>query len=308
MKDIKIRKRLILGDIHGHLDTAKAVYERENPDDVIILGDYFDSFHGTDKEILDCFKTLLEMKHSHEKSGHGLFTLLIGNHDFQYIDMSERYSGRRKSYEIEAHVLLTDNLERGNLQWYVIDDMNRTVYSHAGIMNAWLSENRLFINDLHDLENIDMSKYKFTHRGGDSGYGDGPFASPIWVRPSTLIYDMYKDNSGWTWTQIVGHTNRKMPSIYCGHELDINRGEHEYEYEQDYEGLLSQYKTNEWPMLYVIDSMPYYYIIELIDDETKRVIKRTVKRNEDYPLLERNKPLTKAEEEYLKHFKNLLGL
>lgn len=279
----KIRKRLVLGDIHGHLDTTLNIIENECPDDVIILGDYFDNFHGTDKEIIDCFKTLIDCKVKHEKSGKGQFIMLIGNHDFQYIDLGEHYSGKRKSYELTVSMMLDRAIENKQLQYFFIDDINKTVYSHAGIMNKWLSENRLFINDLHDLENIDPSKFKFTHRGGNSGYGDGPYASPIWVRPYTLMFDMYKDNSGWEWTQIVGHTQKSIPSIYCGSGMDIFTGEHNYEYEQDDEGLFWQYTTKEWPHLYVIDSLPYYYIIEEINNENGKIIKRNVKKNDLVP-------------------------
>lgn len=269
-----IKKRLVIGDIHGHIEPFKTIYEKEDPDDVIILGDYFDSFHGSDEEIINCFKTIVKMKKNHTK---GEFVMLIGNHDFHYMDLSEHYSGKRKSYELAVSTLL-DN-ERENLQYFYIDDINKTVYSHAGIMNAWLSENRLFINDLHDLENIDESKFKFTFRGGDSGFGDGPYASPIWVRPSTLVEDMYKDESGWIWTQIVGHTSSKTSRIYCGKSMEKQLGSHSYKYSQDANGLLEQYELPEWPFLYVVDSMPYYYIIEEIDSISEKLIYREVKSN-----------------------------
>ena len=271
MKDNIIKKRLVIGDIHGHIEPFKTIYEKEDPDDVIILGDYFDSFHGSDEEIINCFKTIVEMKKNHTK---GEFVMLIGNHDFHYMDLSEHYSGKRKSYELAVSTLL--DKERKNLQYFYIDDTNKTVYSHAGIMNAWLSENRLFINDLHDLENIDESKFKFTFRGGDSGFGDGPYASPIWVRPSTLIEDMYKDESGWIWTQMVGHTNSRNASIYCRPNMTRLSGEHKFEYKTTETELLEQYNQVDWPFLYVIDSMPSYYVVEYIDSTTNKILERIV--------------------------------
>lgn len=271
MKDNIIKKRLVIGDIHGHIEPFKTIYEKEDPDDVIILGDYFDSFHGSDEEIINCFKTIVEMKKNHSK---GEFVMLIGNHDFHYMDLSEHYSGKRKSYELAVSTLL--DKERENLQYFYIDDTNKTVYSHAGIMNAWLSENRLFINDLHDLENIDESKFKFTFRGGDSGFGDGPYASPIWVRPSALVEDMYKDESGWIWTQIVGHTHTRNASVYCGPNMLRFIGEHKFEYKTTETELLEQYNQFEWPFLYVIDSMPSYYVVEYIDSTTNKILERMV--------------------------------
>ena len=271
------RKRLVIGDIHGHIEPFKSIYEAENPDDVIILGDYFDSFNGTDKEIIDCFKEILSMQKAHKK---GEFILLIGNHDFHYIYLPEKYSGKRKSYELTVSIMLDKCLENHQIQYVYVDKINKTVYSHAGIMNKWMHENRIFTDDLNDLNVLDPRKYVFTFRGGDTGYGDGPYASPIWVRPSTLIFDMYKDNAGWTWTQIVGHTHHKLPSIYCGPGLDLVTGEHKYEYEHDAEGLFWQYTTKEWPGLYVIDSLPYYYMIENIGPNGE-VMEREVKSTEN---------------------------
>ena len=73
-----MKKRLILGDIHGHIDFVKQIYEFEIPTDVIILGDYCDSFNLTPKDIAYCFDELLILK-SNDK--HGEVHLIIGNHD-----------------------------------------------------------------------------------------------------------------------------------------------------------------------------------------------------------------------------------
>ena len=103
-----IKKRLVIGDIHGHIEPFKSIYDKENPEDVIILGDYFDNFHGNDTEIIDCFKTIVGMKRRHTN---GKFIMLIGNHDFHYMDMSERYSGKRKSYEYVVSSLIDKERE-----------------------------------------------------------------------------------------------------------------------------------------------------------------------------------------------------
>ena len=129
-------------------------------------------------------------------------------------------------------------------------------------MNKWLEENRLFINDLNGLDNIDESKFKFTFRGGDSGFGDGPYASPIWVRPSTLIQDMYKDNDGYVWVQIVGHTNRKKPLLLD--EKSNNMFNDDFDISPD------------TTKLYVIDTMPYYYIVEHIEKDSGKLVNREI--------------------------------
>lgn len=263
------RKRLVIGDIHGHLEPFKSIYEHEDPDDVIILGDYFDSFHGTDKEIIDCFKEILKMKKNHKK---GEFILLIGNHDFHYMDLSEAYSGKRNSYMLAVSTMLDKCMENKQLQYVYVDIINKTVYSHAGIMNKWLNENRLFICDLNDLNDIDPRKYRFTYRGGDTGYGDGPYASPIWVRPSTLLYDMYEDLDGHTWTQIVGHTHGNAKLWTYNHDCLI--GCHTYR------SVSNTGEDDVDPVLYVMDSLPKFYMVEEFDDNGV-LVTRSIKSTEN---------------------------
>ena len=264
------KKRLVVGDIHGHIEPFKSIYEKEDPDDVIILGDYFDSFHGTDKEIIDCFKEILDMQKKHDK---GEFILIIGNHDFHYIDLSESYSGKRQSYALAVSIILDKCIENKQMQYVYVDKINKTVYSHAGITNKWLDANRLFICDLNDLNDIDHRKYRFTFKGDETGYetgyGDGPYASPIWVRPNTLVHDMYKDLSEYTWIQIVGHTHGKAKTLdldgtwLYGCTKYVNKP-----------GTLEDGAYA--PMLYVIDSLPDYYIIELLNEDDV-LISREVK-------------------------------
>ena len=259
------RKRLIIGDIHGHIEPFKSIYEKEDPDDVIILGDYFDNFHGTDKEILDCFKEILKMQKAHKK---GEFILLIGNHDFHYMYLPENYSGKRKSYEITVSMMLDKCIDENLMQYVYVDKINKTVYSHAGITNSWMSENRLFTDDLNDLNDLDPRKYVFTFKGGDSGYGDGPYASPIWVRPSTLMDDMYIDMCRSKWTQIVGHTHYNKAKIILDDGTCLN-GCHVWNNIDPYDQINA-------PILYVMDSLPNYYMVEEIGSDGE-IIKREVK-------------------------------
>ena len=54
-------KRLILGDIHGH-NTWKDIIDKENPQEIIILGDYFDSFGIKSEDQIKNFKNILEFR------------------------------------------------------------------------------------------------------------------------------------------------------------------------------------------------------------------------------------------------------
>ena len=89
-----MRKRVIIGDIHGRYEAVKLIYDKEQPDDVILLGDYVDTHDMiSDDKQKDSLENLILLKYSHNK---GEFVMLIGNHDFHYYydnPSIERYSG-----------------------------------------------------------------------------------------------------------------------------------------------------------------------------------------------------------------------
>lgn len=74
---IKEMKTLFLGDIHGR-DIWKDIINKENPDKVIFIGDYFDSFNILwDIQLLN-FLDIMEFKKNSEKE----VITLLGNHIF----------------------------------------------------------------------------------------------------------------------------------------------------------------------------------------------------------------------------------
>ena len=84
-------KRLIFGDFHGHFNSLNQIYQDEKPYSVIHLGDYFDNFHGSADSIKDAFTNLLKLREDHlSDTKNGDFTLLLGNHDYHYIDDNYR--------------------------------------------------------------------------------------------------------------------------------------------------------------------------------------------------------------------------
>lgn len=260
-------KRLVLGDIHGHWDTLKEIYDRENPDAVIILGDYFDNFHGTDESIGQCFDNILELRNEHIALKSGPFILLMGNHDFHYNHWYEKYSGYRPSMAVANALRLNNNSDL--FQFTYIDEINNTIYSHAGVTNTWLRDN---LGNKYDsksykyINEMNHMAFKFTYKGGCDWYGTSIYSSPIWVRPKALITDSVTNEKGEPMIQIVGHTHSENPMCY-----DFNG-----------KSCTDIDKINKHPekvKIYVIDTMPSWYIVEEIDDKTKKLISREIKRN-----------------------------
>lgn len=207
-----MRKRLIIGDLHGK-GVVYDIYNQENPDDVIILGDYFDSFNLSPLVQKLNFESILNLREQHLKSGKGEFILILGNHDYHYMrDTMEMYSGYNDETAGYVCNLIEDLYKKKILQISYIDKINRIIFSHAGVTNSWFYEN---CKTLEDINNVSLESLRFTYKDGGDIYGSSKWNSPIWVRPNSLIKDCYKDNEGIIWNQIFGHTyNEEIIKTY----------------------------------------------------------------------------------------------
>lgn len=254
-----MKKRLILGDIHGDFKTVNKIYSKELPDEVILLGDYVDSHENlSDKEQYDAVQNLLFLRKVHCEK-HNNFIMLMGNHDFQYyfdnyfIEKYSCYSHKRQKW---AGNLFKSLINEGEMQMIYVDKINKTIYSHAGITNVWCTLNSLSINNINDAIITDKYKFQFTLGENNSRIGDSPENSCIWVRPYSLINNMYADYEGNIWTQIVGHTPIKYITSVdtCSNSIcDINSAN-----------------------LIFTDCIKSQYLIEFLNDEGK-LLKREIK-------------------------------
>ena len=258
--------RIVVGDIHGDLSVFNKIYEKEKEAagnevfEVMLLGDYFDTHKGIKYEQqIESFKYLLDLQKKHLKE-HGDFIMLIGNHDFQYLDDSgtEHYSGYNPATYAVTHPLLMQARNKHKLKFAEVDIVNRTIYSHAGVTNTWLHERGKIDNPVNLIDVLPYHLFKFTYGSHFDCYGNDPLNSPIWVRPGSLIPDMYKDidmetKQETTWTQIVGHTPCMHPIV--AHEDD------------------SQWKEDEmWQFakFYDMDCLDKgYYLLETFDEDGK---------------------------------------
>lgn len=218
--------RIVIGDIHGDLSVFGKIYQKEKEEagnevfEVILLGDYLDTHNDIKYEVqIENLKFLLELQKKHKKE-HGDFTMLIGNHDFQYLDDSgsERYSGFNSATYGAVHHELLMARNKHLLKFAEVDITNRTIYSHAGVTNKWLNERGKIANPVNLIDVLPWHLFKFTYGTHFDCYGNDPLNSPIWVRPQSLLSDIYKDEDPDTkqvtaWTQVVGHTPCNHPII-----------------------------------------------------------------------------------------------
>ena len=89
-------KTLIIPDIHQDLAGLKKIFKiekLESFDEIIFLGDWFDSFHEPPKvsSFKDTCLFLRDLVWENEKTGKMIF--LVGNHDLAYI-----YNNKKSGY------------------------------------------------------------------------------------------------------------------------------------------------------------------------------------------------------------------
>jgi predicted phosphodiesterase len=194
-------KTVILGDIHGR-PHWKDIVLNEQPNRVIFIGDYFDSYDDyTAAEQMWNFEHIINFK----LSGKAEAIILVGNHDYHYMrGVTEHYSGYQHGAAPAIQQLLEDN--KHHLQ--MCYQMGIFMFSHAGVSKEWLllhGWNNEYVSDFVN----DMWKYKpntFAFAGRDP-YGGSVISSPIWIRPSSLQKanrDILRDQ----FIQVVGHTEQ----------------------------------------------------------------------------------------------------
>lgn len=208
-------KIVALGDTHGRSIWKEITVKEMDADKIIFIGDYFDTHGGgySGNRQLENFKDIIAFK----KANPDKVTLLVGNHDFHYMKSAkETYSGYQQGYALEFQEELEAALKEDLMQMcYKHDDY---FFSHAGLTKTWVEESFTqapFDEVKPTLETIEQSvndlfKYKpyyfrFNMGMNLDGSGDDICQTPIWVRPRSLMQDMYEGVKC-----VVGHTTVKQ--------------------------------------------------------------------------------------------------
>ena len=194
-------KTIFLGDTHGR-SLWKDIVQKEAPDRVVFIGDYFDSFDIGSAEQQFNFKEIIKFKENNECE----VIMLVGNHDYHYYPGGETYSGYQHGAAPAIRQLLEDN--KHHLQMcYQLDNI---LCSHAGIGHNWLVEQEKYESgSIADFVNSiwNYKPNRFIFYGLDP-YGDSKTQTPIWIRPKALMNVNYNTLRTQV-IQIVGHTQVK---------------------------------------------------------------------------------------------------
>lgn len=205
-------KTCVIPDLHGRSDW-KLITHRENPDRIIFLGDYFDSFDIKGVDQLNNFLDIIEFKKSSGKE----VIMLIGNHDYHYFP--EVGDTGTSGYQTRMAPSISYEMDENRHHLQMAYQFNEFLFSHAGVSSAFMDS--VFGIDSWKTETIveqlnELFKYKpLTFGFGEAvsikklsyldPYGDNEEQSPIWIRPRSLMYaNRYTLRK--KVIQIVGHT------------------------------------------------------------------------------------------------------
>jgi hypothetical protein len=223
-------KTILIGDIHGR-SIWKRIVADEKPDRVIFIGDYFDSFNIPGVTQLRNFEDIVE----YQKTAGIEVVMLIGNHDYHYMQSAEHYSGYQPVFHHQFNEALRNNSDNMQVA-YQFDDV---VCSHAGLSSVWLDnrfgEGQWTVDTMVEQVN-ELFKYKpqmFYFDGFDAS-GNSKTQGPFWIRPAALM-SANKETIKKQIIQVVGHTQVK--------------------------GILDSYAASQKAM------GGRYYLIDALDDE-----------------------------------------
>lgn len=190
-------KTLVIPDIHGRNTLWPLVLDQEF-DEVVFLGDYFDSFDPiTPRQQEDNFQKIMQRARGDKR-----IVTLLGNHSFHYLaGVDETYSG----YQHGPSGMYRQALEDNKDLLKICHQSGNYLFSHAGITKTWCKTWDIDLGNLAESVNelFKHKRYAFKFQPGRtwSNYGDDITQGPLWVRPRSLIQDMVPG-----YTHVVGHT------------------------------------------------------------------------------------------------------
>jgi UDP-2,3-diacylglucosamine pyrophosphatase LpxH len=217
-------KNIYIGDIHGRDVWRQIVAENEDADNIVFIGDYFDSFDIPGVVQLRNARDIVEFKKIQELDLSKKVYLLIGNHDHHYWPgVKERgsTSGFNANMMYQFEEFFRENKE--HFQMSVL--IGNCLCTHAGVSSKYMEdfgywkgsyEDESHVADwLNDLFKYQPNKFLFT-AGYDmnntgfsaNGYGDDEWQNPLWIRPRSLQRVNKNTELKNNYIQIVGHTQQ----------------------------------------------------------------------------------------------------
>jgi predicted phosphodiesterase len=197
-----MNKTLVIGDLHGDVELYKKAKLQFDSHDIILLGDYLDSFKYTRRQQLELIELILkDIKTLGEKRS---IQALKGNHELSYL-MPERMRCSGYASSFGAHLIpLFGDMHRLLKPYILIPDF-KMLLTHAGLSKRLLPVESNCLTDINLLtmwldQQIRDIDYGFVYNIGIARGGVDEIGGIFWC--------------DWQWdftpiegiTQVFGHT------------------------------------------------------------------------------------------------------
>lgn len=200
-------KLLVIPDIHGRTFWKDAL-ELE-PSKIIFLGDYLDPYKEEGLHMGDAIRNFSEILDLKKKLGDKVM-LLLGNHDYHYVDLW--WTGKGSRFDAVRCQEISDMFHQ-YLEYFKLCHLERVgdinyLFTHAGISKLWLKHNGLELPETQDIPDYlnDLQRkdpYLILGQVGRSRYGRYPAGSILWAHfPDDFVENDIDPHV----CQVFGHT------------------------------------------------------------------------------------------------------
>lgn len=191
----------ICGDVHGRTFWKDVRNHVEDFEKIVFLGDYLSPYKYeeiSNKEAIDVFEEVLKFK----KGNPDKVVLLMGNHDFSYINSNICECRTDYTNWNKLNGMYFENIKSFDLAWETNIGDKRYFFSHAGVKKGWLKcvAGEWFAwDDIDKLPPADMFNDAFHKRYGS----DEDDALHETFEYLIGVYSTYRGWSGWDYGSIV---------------------------------------------------------------------------------------------------------
>jgi hypothetical protein len=223
-------KNIYIGDIHGMKEWEDIVNQHLDADNIVFMGDYFDSFDISGIEQLFNAEEIVRFKIKQELDPSKKVYLLIGNHDLHYWP-GIKWRGNTSGFQPVMLHQFEYFFRENEKMFQIAVNIGDNLCTHAGISSTFLKDTGYwkidkhtdeshvieFLNELfhHKPNEFDFSACEGRHYGllSPDPYGDDEYQSPIWIRPRSLQRSNKGTDLHKKYIQIVGHTAQNSIDI-----------------------------------------------------------------------------------------------
>lgn len=213
---------IIIPDVHGRDFWKEAIKGREN-EEIVFLGDYVDPYtmlEGiTSEESIVSLAEIIDFKKAHPDN----VTLLLGNHDLNYIASGLTISRHNYRDHKLIHDYFDENFELFDIAYEKHINGVRYLFTHAGLLPGWLKQQEDTFGaiepgkEVETLNQLLHSNSLFKALDDVSSYrgGSSEVSSIVWVDINEHI-DNERNSIHETLAntyQIFGHTLMEKPLI-----------------------------------------------------------------------------------------------